>query len=566
VPIPNSTPERGKATLISRLSWPDIIAGLSLAGLLLPEAVAYSSIANLPPEAGIIALFAGLICYGLVGTSRFAIVSATSSSAAVLAAASASMAGGDNTLRLAIAIGMVMLTGLFFMIAGLSRMGSVSDFIAKPVLRGFAFGLAIVIILKQLADVVGVHPHHSDLIRFVAELFSQVTAWNWTAGFVALVALALLFLFARVPHVPGGLLVIVIGIAAGKWLHLPEYGIGLVGSIDLQSAAPTVPILSYPEWLRIGELSVAMVMILYAESYGSIRSFAMKHGDGVSPDRDLLALGAANLVSGLFHGMPVGAGYSATSANEAAGALSRLAGWSAALTLFIIVLTMLPAIALTPAPVLAAIVMHAVSHTLRPAVFRPYFTWHRDRLVVIAAVLAVLVLGVLDGLLAAIAVSLMMLLRRLSESSVTVLGRLADGHDFVSTAIHPEAQVVTGILILRPDTALFFVNTERILAQIRHYIAAAGNDTHTVILSLEESPDLDSSSVEALRDFCTAVLDQNKHLVFARLKTPAQQVLTRAAIPGLPVAALCDLSVDDAVTLAQGLYPTSALAKSSTQR
>jgi MFS superfamily sulfate permease-like transporter len=132
-----------------------------------------------------------------------------------------------------------------------------------------------------------------------------------------------------------------------------------------------------------------MVMILYAESYSSIRSFAMKHGDRVSPDRDLLALGAANLVSGLFHGMPVGAGYSATSANEAAGALSRLAGWSAALTLFIIVLTMLPAIALTPEPVLAAIVMHAVSHTLRPAVFRPYFTWRRDRLVVIAAVLAV---------------------------------------------------------------------------------------------------------------------------------------------------------------------------------
>ena len=559
----SSTLARVKANLISRSLWQDMIVGLSLAGLLLPEAVAYSSVANLPPEAGIIALFAGLICYGLVGTSRFAIVSATSSSAVVLATASATIAGGDNTLRLALAVGMVILTGLFFTIAGLSRMGSVSDFIAKPVLRGFTFGLAIVIILKQCANIVGVHPHHSDLLRFVVELFSQATAWNWTAGIVAIAALTLLFLFARMPHVPGGLLVIVLGIAAGKWLNLHQYGIDLVGAIDLQLAAPTLPILSYPEWLRIGELSIAMVMILYAESYSSIRSFAMKHGDCVSPNRDLLALGAANLVSGLFHGMPVGAGYSATSANEAAGALSRLAGWFATLTVFIIVLTLLPAIALTPEPVLAAVVIHAVSHTLHPAVFRPYFTWRRDRLVVVASVLAVLVLGVLDGLLAAIAVSLMMLLRRLSESSVTVLGRLADGHDFVSTAIHPEARAVTGILILRPDTALFFANAERILAQIRRYIAAAGNDTHIVILSLEESPDLDSSSVEALSDFCTAVLSQNKHLLFARLKTPAHQVLTRAAIPGLPMAALCGLSVDDAVTLAQELHLTSKLTKSA---
>jgi MFS superfamily sulfate permease-like transporter len=557
MPTPNPRPEPGKANLIERLSWPDIIAGLSLAGLLLPEAVAYSSIANLPPQAGVIALFTGLICYGMVGTSRFAIVSATSSSAAVLAAASATIASGDNNLRLAIAIGLVMLTGLFFMVAGLSRIGGVSDFIAKPVLRGFAFGLAIVIILKQVANVVGVHPHHSDLIRFMAELFSQATVWNWAAGAVAIVALALLFLFARVPHLPGGLLVIIIGIAADKWLNLSQYGIGLVGTINLQLAAPTLPILSYPEWLQVGELSVAMVMILYAESYSSIRSFAMKHGDSVSPNRDLIALGAANLVSGLFHGMPVGAGYSATSANEAAGALSRLAGWSAALALFIIVLTMLPAIALTPEPVLAAIVMHAVSHTLHPAVFRPYFTWRRDRLVIFAAVLAVLVLGVLDGLLAAIAVSLLMLLRRLAESSVTILGRLDHGHDFVSRTIHPEAQAVAGMLILRPDTGLFFANVERILAQVRNCLTAAGNDTHTVILSLEESPDLDSSSVEALRDFCAAVLGQNKHLLFARLKTPAQHVLSRAAIPGLPMAALCDLSVDDAVNLAQELYPTS---------
>lgn len=543
-------PSPEKTRFIDRLSWPDIIAGLSLAGLLLPEAVAYSSIANLPPQAGVIALFAGLLCYGILGTSRFAIVSATSSSAAVLAAASVTMAGGDTSLRLIIAVALVLMTGLFFTVAGLAKIGSISAFIAKPVLRGFAFGLAIVIVLKQVASVVGVHPQHSDLLRFVIELIGQFGSWNWPAAGVAVVAWGLLLLFARIPRVPGGLLVIIIGVAAGKWLNLAQYGIDLVGSIDLQLTTPTLPSLSYSQWLRIGELGIAMVLILYAESYSSIRSFAMKHGDSVSPNRDLLALGAANLLSGLFHGMPVGAGYSATSANEAAGALSRLAGGCAAVTLLVVVLTLLPSIALTPVPVLAAIVMHAVGHTLRPAVFIPYFTLHRDRLVIIAAVLAVLIFGVLDGLLAAIAVSLIMMLRRLSDSSVTVLGQLDRGHDFVSRALHPQALAVNGVLILRPETALFFANAERVLAQARNLITVTGDSVHTVILSLEESPDLDSSSVEALEDFCTAIIGEHKRLLFARLKPPTQQVLIRAAIPGLSIETLCELSVDDAVNLA----------------
>ena len=547
-PLPANSAKPGFA-------WADLLAGLSLAGLLLPEAVAYSSIANLPPQAGVMALFAGLVCYGLIGTSRFAIVAATSSSAAVLAAASASMASGNSTLRLAITMGLVLLTGVFFVIAGLARIGSISDFIAKPVLRGFAFGLAIVIILKQFANVVGVHLQHADVMRVLIDLGSTTAHWNWAAVVVAGIALALLFLFARVPHLPGGLVVIVLAIAAGKWLNLAQYGIGLVGTIHLDIDTPALPVLTYAEWLRIAELSVAMVLILYAESYSSIRTFALKHGDAVLPNRDLLALGAANLVSGLFHGMPVGAGFSATSANDAAGAVSRMAGWCAALTLLGIVLTLLPAIALTPEPVLAAIVMHAVSHTLRPGVFRPYFNWRRDRTVIIAAVLAVLALGVLDGLLAAVGVSLMMLLKRLAESSVSVLGRLGSGHDFVNLKAHAEARPVPGMLILRPETALFFANADRILAQARRDIAAAGGAVRVVILSLEESPDLDSTAVEAISDFYKALLAENRHLLFARLKSPVQRVLNRAAIAGLTMAALIELSVDDAVEAALQLYP-----------
>src|SRR5450830_2080324 len=138
--------------------WQDASAGLSIAGLLLPEAVAYASIANLSPQAGILALFVGLLCYGLLGTSRFAIVSATSSSAAVLAAAMASLSGGTAGHKLMLMAGLVMLTGVFFLLAWLARLGSITEFIATPVLRGFSFGLAIVIIVKQLPSVLGVQP------------------------------------------------------------------------------------------------------------------------------------------------------------------------------------------------------------------------------------------------------------------------------------------------------------------------------------------------------------------------------------------------------------------------
>lgn len=532
--------------------WRNAIAGLSIAGLLLPEAVAYSGIAGLPPQAGIIALFAGLACYGLFGTSRFAIVSATSSSAAVLGAATASLAGGDAVLRLTLAAGLVLITGAYFVVAGIARLGNITDFIAKPVLRGFSFGLALVIILRQVATVAGVHPAATELIWFVTELFGQVASWNWVGVAVGVVALGLLVAFSRFRQLPGGLIVIALGIAATHWFDLPRYGVSVVGPIHLGLSAPSLPMLPRVDWLRLGELGFALVMVLYSESYGSIRSFAIRHGDAVAPNRDLVALGASNLASGLFLGMPVGAGYSGTSANEAAGAAGRMAGGLALVVLLALVGLVLPGIALTPEPVLAAIVIHAVGHSLQPAAFRPYFKWRRDRLVAIAAVVAVLWLGVLDGLLAAIAISLMMMLRRFSESSVGELGRLGETHDFVSMKDHPDAKPVAGLVILRPDEPLFFANVERILVRARHRISAADPDVHGVVLSLEETFDLDGSSVEALQAFFTWVAGQGKHLVLARLKHPVHQLLDKVVPPGPSSPTLIGLSVDDAVRIALG--------------
>jgi MFS superfamily sulfate permease-like transporter len=524
-----------------------LLAGLSIAGLLLPEAVAYSSIAAVAPQAGVIALFAGLLCYGLFGTSRFAIVSATSSSAAVLAAATATLANGDPQLRSTLAIGLVLMTGALFLLAGLFKLGSVTSFIAKPVLRGFAFGLALTIILKQVASVVGVHLSDGNLVRFLPQLLEQMPQWNGVAAGVAAVALALLVLFARFRRLPGGLLVVVIGIVASQWLNLPAYGVKLIGVIDLNLEVPRLPVLTFTDWLRLGELAFAMVMILYAESYGSISSYALKHGDRTSSSRDLLALGASNLLSGLFHGMPAGAGFSATSANEAAGATSRLAGGVAALVVLLIVLTVLPYIALTPEPILAAIVIHALARGLSLQPLGRYFIWRRDRVMVICAVAAVLVLGVLDGLLVAVAISVVLMLKQMSAADIQTLGRIDGGHDFVDLQRHPTAQTVPGVLIVRPGEALFFANVERILGSTLRLIRHSPAAIHSVILSLEESPDLDGTSIEALQEFFVRVRAEGKQLVLARLKDSAQTAL--AVLPevaGTQVI-LSDLSVDGAV-------------------
>lgn len=525
----------------------DAVAGCAIAGLLLPEAVAYASIANLPAQTGLVGLLVGLVIYGIVGTSRFAVVSATSSSAAVLAAATLSMSGANAALRLAFAAGIVTLAGVFLVLAGMARLGGITDFIAKPVLRGFTFGLAVTIILKQISGVAGTHPTHSDLPRFVYQLLHEAAAWNLNALAACLAALVLLFALARLRRVPGPLVVIVLGIAAAYGADLTHYSIAEVGAIDLANVTIGLPDLQRVQWLRVGELAFALVLILYAESYGSIRSFALKYGDVTSPNRDLIALGLANIGSGLLHGMAVGAGYSATSANEAAGAQSRLAGWCAAAVIALIVAALLPQLARTPEPVLAAIVIHAVSHTLRLDAFRPYWTWRRDRLLVVAACVAVLLLGVLDGLLVAIGISLMLTLRSFSEPRVSELGRLGASHDYVDIAAHPEARTLSGVLIVRPEAPMFFANAERMLARVRHLREAAGPGLHTLVFSLEETPDIDGSTIEAMHTFASEVAAQGQRLLLVRLKPPVLAVLTRAANETLPRESLHELSVDECV-------------------
>jgi MFS superfamily sulfate permease-like transporter len=294
------------------------------------------------------------------------------------------------------------------------------------------------------------------------------------------------------------------------------------------------------------------MFILYAECYGSIRTYALKHDEEVQPNRDLLALGLANLVSGLFQGTPVAAGYSATSANDAAGAQSRFAGLYAAAVVLVLLLLCLRWIERIPEPALAAIVIHAVSKSLRPSVFSNYVRWHRDQAIALAAVLAVMVFGVLNGLLAAVAFSLAMLIRSLASPRLSVLGRVG-AHDYVSVARFANAETLPGVLVVRPETPLFFANAEPLLALVRQKVLEQPA-LRLVVLSLEESPDLDSTALETLGELCAWLAARGVELRVARLKERARHVLLRARLTQLPPEALDYSSVDDAVR-GEGVTP-----------
>ena len=529
---------------VSDLHPGDALAGVSLAGLLLPEAVAYSGLANLPPQAGVIGLIAGLVSYALIGRSRYAIVSATSSSAAVLAAATLALGANAVTQRVAFASILVCATGIAFLLAGSARLGAMSNLIARPVLRGFSFGLALVIAVKQWPHIVAVHTHGTNFFALLSEIFGHVDAWQPTSLAVGVAALLGLFICRRIPRVPAVLVVIVAGIAAAPWLA--SRGVLLTGPIHLALELPAFAMPANGQWLPVVEYALALMFILYAESYSSIRTCALRHDETTQPNRDLMALGLANVLSGAFHGTPVGAGYSGTSANEAAGAQSRAAGLYAAATILALVLLFLPWIERIPDPILAAIVIHAVSKSLRIAVFEPYFRWQRDRLVTLTAVAAVIAFGMLEGLLAAIAFSLAMLLHSLASPRLSVLGRMG-AHDFVSVERFAQAVCTPGILVLRPEEPLFFANAEPLLALARQRVLQQ-TDVRLVVLSLEESPDLDGTALECLGEFAAWLAMRRIEMRVARLKEASRDALMRANFPPLPVTELDYSSVDDAVS------------------
>jgi len=510
---------------------------------MLPEAIGYAGIAGLPPQHAILAACAGACAYTLLGRSRFAIVAPTSSSAAILAATLGSLPL-DGTGRAVTTALIVALVGIIFCGMGLARLGGLASFISRPVLRGFAFGLAITIIIKQLPVIVGLPSHGGSIGALLAALFQSAGSWHGVSILVTLIALVLLLFLRRFPVVPGAFLVLGGGILASALLDLPGHGVATVGTIDLMPHWNDLRLPATGELLSLPQYALPIVLILFAESWGTMRALALRHGDAIEPNRELAALGVSNLASALVVGMPVGAGFSAGSAAEAAGAGTRWTGLIAAVGLGALVLLAMPLVARLPEPVLAAVVIAALVHALNVAPFMRLWRIRRDLPVALGAAAGVLALGVLDGMLFAIALSLALLIRRLATPHLSQLGRLGASHDYVDIAYHPDAQPPAGMIVARPAEPLFFANAERVLARVTA-LQAAQPDRRKLVLSLEESFDLDSTALDALTEFAALMAQRQVTLQLARVRDHVRDLMRQASADDL--LARSSYSVDDAV-------------------
>ena len=528
------------------LWWPDLLAGISVAGVLLPEAVAYSAIAGVAPMHGLLAALVGLCIYPLLGTSRFAMVASTSSAAAVFA--SAVTVGGP-----AMGYALVGLTGALFLVAAALRAGFLGAFISRPVLRGFAWALALTIMIKQLPHIAGLPTHSAQTGPLAWELLLRATQWHRPSLVLGATALALwLALYhglRRWLFLPTSLLVLGLGVALSAALGLDAQGVALVGNIAWQPLSWSLPNLDNEHWLHAMGLAPALLLILFAESWGSVRSLALQSGDQVDANRELLALGAANLTCGLLQGMPVGAGLSAAAANQAAGGRSKWAGVAAALALALLLWLARPWLALLPLPVLAAVVIGILSHNFWPRAVLTSLRLGGDAWQALVAAGGVFVFGALPGMLLAVSLSLLLALRRFAQPLVAELGLLPGTRDYVDRQLHPDATAVDGTLIMRPEEPLFFANAERIFQYVLGRVDRA--QARVVVLSLEVCDDLDSTAVEALAEFAVSLTSQGKALFLARVKDRPREALLRmglgnAAIGGLPLF----WSVDDAARAA----------------
>ena len=510
----------------------DVIAGIALAGLLVPEAMGYAEIAGLPPQSGLYATAFGLLAYAIFGTSRQLAVSPTSASSAILAATLAPLVVGDHEKYVVLASAVAIVLGLLFLVAGFLKLGFISDFISKPVLKGFVFGIALNIIIKQLPKLLGIEHGSGHAYKQFWHTLTHLTQSNpWT---IAVGASALVALFAVdrfIPRVPGALVVLVAGITASRLLQLAQHGVDIVGAIPAGLPRPGLLMLTWNDWLHAAPAAVGLVLVLFAESMGAARTFAGKNGYDIDANQDLRALGFANLASGIFRGMQVGGGTSGTAANDSNGAKTEFSSIAASATVVVVLLFLTGWFYHLPEAILAAIVIHAVWHLL------DYKTLLRFRQISrieyresVVAVIGVLAFDILDGLVLAVILSLIALMRFLSMPQVVVVGRLRETGEYVDITRHPDAEQFPGILMLRVDRIWFFANADGIREHAKVLIREAPQPLKAIIVNLAPVPLVDVTATGALAELHASCVKYGRRLVLAAVRDPVRDTLARAGL------------------------------------
>lgn len=545
-------------------SWlrPDLVAGLTVWALLVPEAMAYADLAGMPPETGLYAALGAIVAYAIFGTSRQLFVGPSSTVAILSLSTVGAVATTDNVIDLTIAL--ALLVGVLSIAAGLFRLGFISVFMSKPVLTGFMFGLGLTVAVGQLPKLFGVEGGSGNFFQklwAVVEELPDADARTTVIGVTSLaVLLAGRYIFGH--GVPMALIVVFVSILLSNLLDWSALDVHVIGEIPASVPSLTLPDVELGDVRDLLPGALGIVLIGFAESYGAAQNYARKHGDDIDASQELIALGASNVGAGLLGGFTVDGSLSRTAAADDAGAKSQMAMLICGVITFVTILAFTPVFEELPEAVLGAVVISAVWGTFNVAEMRR--VWRSNRLDFAAALIAllgVITIDLLPGLLIAVMMSFILVIYRASRPPMPKLEQIPGG-PYVD-ADRWRTEPIPGILVVRFDAPLIFAGAEALEQRVDELVDEARADEAAppllaVVLDLESVSDIDTDGADALRAIHDELTARDISLLIARLNRPGRAALVRAGVYDRIGEEHFFLSVRTAVNSATGEPPDAA--------
>jgi high affinity sulfate transporter 1 len=510
----------------------DVLAGVAVWAVMVPEGMAYSGIVGVPAIMGLYTIIPPLIVYAILGTSRVLVVGPDTATGLISAVTVGALVAQGTTEFNALTSTLAILIGVFFLLFGLLRMGWVAAFIPTPVMRGFIEGLVLVTIIGQVPHLLGINGtsgHFFQKLWFILQHLRDVALAPALTGLLSLATM--LALRRLLPKAPAPLLVAVLATIVVTLLGGEAAGISVVG--ELPSGLPrfTVPVIDPVKLSELVPGALAIVLIGYAEALGGAKAAVTPGSGDIDPNQELIAHGPANILSGLFGGFLVVGSLSKTSVAMAAGARSQVANVVAAVLCFLTLILLTPLFRGMPHPTLAAIVIAAMLHLTRPAYLKAVLSWARWEFAIAMIVLAgELTLGVLQGIALGVVLSLLLLIYRTSHPHGAVLGQLPGVHAYRNVERHPEAITFPGLLIWRPGGDLFFASIGHVTDGLRSLLEKSQPPAKHILVDAEAVNLMDVSAADSLSNLIRELRGEGITIAFARLR---DSIRDRMRIAGL---------------------------------
>ena len=510
----------------------DLIAGTTLAAFTIPEAIAYSDLAGMPPQAGLYACIAAPLLYTVFGTSRQLAVGPTSAVSILVAAALGGLTVHSQAQYAALAGMTAIIVGLIAVVAYLLRLGVLMNFISESVLVGFSSGAALYIASTQLAKLFGIHGGHGQFIERISHLIQHIGEANQWALALGILALVILMVGEHlVPRLPWSLIIVLGSIGLMSVIDPKAHGISMVGSIPSGLPVISLPPVSLPDVRHILHGAFAIFVLAYVEGMSMARTFASKHGYRVDPNQELLALGFASIGAGFTQSYPLAGSFSRSALNDEVGAKTQFAGGFSALLIVLVLLFLTGIFSKLPEPILAVVVLVAV---------RGLFKWKQliklfelspaEFATAVAAFVGVLGLGILDGVVIGALLSLLLVIGRTSQSHISLLGRVPGQPRFSSMDENPENMPVPGMIIMSADSGIFYANAESIKERIMELVRESGKPIHAVVLDIALTGHLDLAGAEMLAELHQELKKMGISLRLSRVQDSARKMLDRMGI------------------------------------